>query len=249
MPDSLLNTLLQKAQHIGPQPTNALGQDLPLPQTKDYLGQGVDTLKGLLGAGDPSPVDGHPSANGIAQLLSAGLPFTGKMFHGTKSVFDAFDTSKGLGNLNQMIHFTEEPRIADIFTKTLRPGVRPNIIAADMHIKNGLDLSRAIPEEDIAALKNAALTSTNPETARLIPYLVALHNRFGSAMAPVNHLEEILNGDPDFLRRAGFDAVKQTAGKINAWAVDPQMDLKTPWGVPLTTPKSLPFSGLGEGEK
>ena len=73
MPDpTLQEILLRKATSIGPQPQNALGQDLPLPEGQDYPSKVVEFLKGLGGFGE-----GRQGANALGQILSAAVPFAG----------------------------------------------------------------------------------------------------------------------------------------------------------------------------
>lgn len=70
MPDPTLEELLlRKATSIGPQPQNALGQDLPLSEGQDYPSKVVEFLKGLGGFGE-----GHQGANALGQLLGVVAP-------------------------------------------------------------------------------------------------------------------------------------------------------------------------------
>lgn len=67
MPDpTLQEILLRKATSIGPQQKNAFGQDLPLSEDKDYIGQAAEFIKGLVGFGE-----GRKTSNFLGQLLAA----------------------------------------------------------------------------------------------------------------------------------------------------------------------------------
>ena len=151
MPDQLLETLLglHKAQGIGPQPTNAFGQDLPLPPSKDIPGQITNAFLGMLGLNDKDYVAGN-----IANLLSflplakatkaveplMGITAKGKAAMVPEKVAPlATDYASRMARAKEMGYTTDvyhgtKPQ-AMIFEGNKSPGVKPNATFNEFEFK------------------------------------------------------------------------------------------------------------------
>lgn len=160
--DTLEALLLRKATSIGPQPQNALGQDLPLPEGQDYPSKVVEFLKGLGGFGE-----GRQGSNALGQVLGIAAPvgtlsrsgdltidvasrmkrakdmgFNMDVYHGirpgksAKTSFDKFEYQmKPWGDAG--IHVDPDPDVANIAAASSIKTKNPHYMWSSEHLMPG----------------------------------------------------------------------------------------------------------------
>lgn len=194
-------------------------------------------------------VTGYPLPNespGIGDVLMAGLPFAsivgkaGKVFHGSPKVFDRFNPRIGTPNqvLYGMTHFAENSDYADLYAKGLfsekyipKKEMRSNIIPAQIHAKNTLDLTKELSPDDLQAV----MANIPWQDRRRVIDEMRQYQREGR-MSEFPHEVLLKEVDyPDTLDTIPFDAIRYRAHNTEpAWAVPPETKITTPGGLDLS---------------
>jgi hypothetical protein len=208
------------------------------------------------------------------QTVEAGLPFAAygipKLFHGTRKIFKYFDPSKYDVSdvLGWMTHAAKNPHYAARYAfgdiKGWGGGENPNIRAIVPKAENVLDLIDPTPDDLSAALatmeplrrKEAirVFKDARRQVAHkgdIYKYIKSSHypslGEIPREEIPIRSLAEKIRLTPEDFDRSLFDAIRYRDVGEEAWAFPSRTPLETPWGVPLTEPRSnlevkqLPF--------
>jgi len=224
-------TGFRKAEKIGAGPS-------ALQESADSV---LSKLIGVIGGMTGLPTPDTKFKRGI-EVLAAGIPFSaplGKVFHGTPANIKNLETSYSQGFLPQFSHFAEQPNVAETFAnaRSFRGGSSgggQNLIPAKLDVKNALDLTQSLPYGDYEALRRSAQK----------PWMRDELNNFDQLdqSEKMLRIENILNRDPDFLKRAGFDQAIKYSNALSegdiGWAAHPSL-ARTPWGIPLGNEKPI----------
>lgn len=216
----------------------------------------ANVVKGLLGL-DPQKDESKPGywanfvgqelGSGALDLLKAGLPLAaitkGKpVVHGTSALFDTFDPEKfdTRDLLGHYIHTTGPDaydyasNYAEGFKRTVGS---PKMIGISPDAKNVLDL---YDNPNAADLAQAVASLPDSFQRNMLKDTWSKELKEGANPAArgsqfISSLQYYLN-NPEAMKNLPFDAIAyQDAGR-RAIALNPNTQLKTPWGLPLTNP-------------
>jgi len=204
---------------------------------------------------------GYPASKdeevGISDLLLAGLPFSsivkGPVFHGTQAAIKRFRPDKNAKGslLSGMTHFAENPYYADLYAKGVMAGSPEtlskymgkgqNIIPANIHAKNTLDLTKQLNPDDFQAVMANLGPYERKEILEQLRLYKGRENEF-----PEEVLGEYID-NPKFLEKMPFDAIRYDRTSPS-WAVPRRTGITTPGGVDLS-PLPIRKKGIGIGRQ